>query len=140
MKNRFGAYIYLLLAILALILPDCAGTKGSSSVETSGIKQSFNKFSDAMVKGELETAYNLLSSSYKMAQPFDDFCAEYNENKEFLVIQYKNASLTTVAIEGNNATARVRWGTGEDQVLDFLNENDTWKISRKSQRRIRTTR
>ncbi len=139
MKNRFAAYVCLLIAILAITLPDCAGTNGSNSSEAISLKQSFKKLSDAMVKGELETAYNLLSTSYKLSHPFEKFCADYQADKDALITQFKNASLTTVAVEGNNATARVRWGTGDDQVLDFLNENNIWKLSRKSQRRIRTT-
>jgi hypothetical protein len=107
--------------------------------EIAAVKKSFDTLSQAMVDGKLETVYSLVSTLYKTKQSYEDLVKEYNENRDSLIMDFKNAVLLTVAVERNQATARVKFGTGDEKIIDFIKEGNTWKWNLGGGRRIRNS-
>ena len=129
-----------LLVVLCLFNLKCTSVstpeKTEDKAEISSIKKSFDTLSQAMVDGKLEIAYGLLSATYKLNVPYEQFVKDYNEGRNILVMRYKGASPSNISIDRNQATARIDCGTGEKVIFNFIKEDNVWKIDRRGERTI----
>jgi len=132
-------YINLLSIAVILLFINCISTSDDPKVNTADIepiKKSFTTFADAMVKGDLKAAYDLTGGLYRKFQPYADFEREYNQNKEYLVLRFQGAFLSNISAVENEATARLKYGTAEETIVEFIKEGNIWKIKRMGRRLI----
>jgi hypothetical protein len=94
------------------------------------VVKNFNGVCYGMLKGDTKTVYDkYLSISVQNNQSYDDFVKDYDSNKETYNKLFSGAILKGVATEDKLASAIVVWGTGESSVIEFIKENNTWKIN-----------
>lgn len=136
MKIKKAIWCVFLLIALSLFDIACSGISASERAEINSIKKSFDTLSQAMVDGKLEIAYNLLCATYKFTETYEQFVKEYNEGRDTLVMRYKGSYLSNISVNGNQATARLFFGTGEKIMLNFIKEGDVWKVESRSEKTI----
>lgn len=127
-----------LVAILAItgsvfLINGCAGGSQTKTAEKN-IRESFSIFSQSMVSGDLDTAYGYLSDYYKRANALtpEKFKQDYETNKNDLMIFYKNSLIKAVGVDlQENAASVLRtWGGNGEQLVEFIKEDNIWKINR----------
>jgi hypothetical protein len=132
-------YIPLLAVAVFLLSISCISTSDAPKVNTADIepiKKSFSTFIDAMVKGDVKKAYSFTSGIYRKIQSYEEFETDYNKNKADLLLRFQDAFLSNISAVENEATARLKYGTGEETIIEFMKENNIWKIKRMGRRLI----
>lgn len=129
--------IVIATIFISLLLSQCVSTpvdKPGIVVEKAtvdAIIKDFNAISYSMLKGDTKTVYaKYLSTSIQNSQSYDEFVSDYNANKETYIRLFSGATLKQISSpEGNLVSTIVLWGNGESAVIEFIKENNIWKIN-----------
>lgn len=92
-------------------------------------QKTFAKVNESILKGDLETAYGLISSNQKATLTLEQFREDCRVNKVKWDLQLKGAVLTVVSYDddGINASGMVIFGDGVKGVVDFVREDGIWR-------------
>jgi hypothetical protein len=134
MPKRF---LFVLLTIFTVpLLFQCVSTPVDKPLilvdktEVDLIIKHFNTVCYSILRGDTKAIYdNYLSSSIKESQTYDEFVRDYYSNKETYNKLFSGAILKQISPEEKMASAIVVWGSGESSLIEFVKENNTWKIN-----------
>lgn len=132
MKNLILDYkIGFSLVFVILILIGCQAdlNRHLSGDEKYSPEEIFNIVNQAIVKGDLQTAYRYLSSAQKKNLTLEEFKESYKVNKDIWLRQINGAKIDYVSIDKleGKASARVIWGTGLTTIVSFVREEGIWR-------------
>lgn len=119
----------LFLIIILLAVGGCSFTQDDA--ESDAITQSFNNFVGALVKEDWRAAYDLRSISLNQSYPFEEFIKDCEQDKDYYKVTWRGAFLSNISVtEKKDASARVKLGNGSESIIDFIKEDNIWKINR----------
>lgn len=97
-------------------------------LKVTAIKESFTQLADAMATGNMDKVKQYVSAQEWDRNPFPQFAQEYEQNKMLWQAMFRGAYLKTIGIDNNVASAIVIWGTSESALVEFIWEDNIWKL------------